>query len=475
MTEAKRKGLLFGALIGDALGAPFNGVKSGHIGQLCDGWVEGYLEDSVLFPDKPLKNVLPGVHTSLGQIFLTLFASQGDDTMGQKPLSQAGSTIRELADEIPNNSKFPTNSLGKLRKVGKSLRTAVEVWNEEYPWEPEDHFSKGQESHGASPCFWSLAAALNPNELNAIEIARMTHLQETVLIGSWIVCRTAEHLMEVDNPKKVPAKEILDVVQSEAVEKENELRDGEVAELWKELGWGYPRKRMSDSIGCLAALLETGEDSLAEKSLINQANEYSPDRGVTHVQHGFAPICVPWVLYRALGPFSHSGGTEDALNRGGETSLVTGMISGLLGARYGFESIREEWVEGLKISPQAKNLFDHISPATTEDWLAAEQNLTVEEENFRRPIHEKREKHLEGAPKPKRKKKQQEPDSIQPQQDTGKLPFAPPPQVWLEEKGDELAPWEKKRLKAERGKKRIGWKEQRRQDQKQVDKDEKKD
>ena len=47
-------GCLLGLTVGDAMGAPVEGLKAGHIQQLTGG-VEGYLDPVKLFPERPAR------------------------------------------------------------------------------------------------------------------------------------------------------------------------------------------------------------------------------------------------------------------------------------------------------------------------------------------------------------------------------------------------------------------------------------
>ncbi len=462
MSDDKKIGLVAGFLAGDALGAPFYAVKAAHIQQLVGGWVDDYLADPILFPDKPNKNVLPGLHSIHGQEFLAVLAARNDQDTGQHPIARAAMLLRELAGDDFDN---PHPALGALRAPGKPLRRALHCWSTEYPWEPEDHFALTETSEGASTAARALATVISETEFDPIGLARLTHLKEPALMAAWTIAWVARRLIEIENPKKIDADELLSELIADARTIEDALRDGPVGEHWRETGLGYPPARFSECLSPLASLLHTGDDALAEKTLVAQAREFAPLHSVAHTQHGFAPVLVPWVLYRALGPMAPAHAVEDAVNRGGEASLAAGLIGGLIGARYGFEHLPESWMAGCLAWDIARRLTLQPNAATEDDWLAAERGWTAREEELRAPLRKavdaEKAAMVQSAKKKKKTAEKNAKASIQntPQ---GELPFAPPPQVWLEEKGNELAPWEKQRLKSERGRKRIEWKEERR-------------
>ncbi len=450
----KQLALLAGFLCGDALGRPFNGLKGGHVQQLAGGEVEGWLDNTVLLPEKPDRNCLAGVHSVLGQEFLATLAGLHPDETGRDSIAMWAAFIKDLHG-IDDPSGTVTSA---IRRPGKPLLRALDRWAMEYPWEAADHFAPSEVSEGASCCNRALAAFTN-DAVDCIGIARLTHLKEAPLTCAFIVSRAARMLADLNDAKKINIRAFVAGLHDHTREFEDELRNSDIAELWKENGFGYPGARVSEALSVLPSLIESGDDVLAERTLVKQAHEFEPDRAVTHAQHGFAPVMIPWVLYRVLGPASTPIAVLDAVNRGGETSLAASLIGGLAGVRYGFDSIPAEWIEGLLVWPEARALLENPSASTIESWLATERRLTANEESFRAPLREAaRKATLNSAPKRKKTKK----SSTEKIEDQGELPFAPPPQVWLEEKGDELAPWEKQRLKSERGRKRIEWKEDRR-------------
>jgi ADP-ribosylglycohydrolase len=454
--SSRRLGLVAGTLVGCALGAPFAHVKGAHIAQLLDGArAEGYLGNPVIFPDRPDKNTLPGLHAIHAQEFLAILSAAHDDESGRQPLARAAARLRELAGD-----DMDAESSGALRHPGRPLKRSLVRWAEGFPWDEEEHFACAETSEGASLAVRALACVLVEGT-SPVDAARLTHTREAPLIAACIVSGLARHFLAVDNPKKIDAMGILDDLIAQARAAEDKLREGPVRELWRDAGWGMPRARLSTALECIASLLRTKDDALAEKTLVAQAQDFAPEQAVASVHHGFAPVIIPWIVYKALGDAAPANLIEATLNDGGETPVSTALMGGLCGARWGVEHIPEEWLDGCHAWPAAKRLAEAPDEAAAEEWLATERRLSTREEDMRTPLREAlRKREAEDGKAPKKKPKKEEPLPTTP---TEKLPFAPPPQAWLEQKGDELAPWEKRRLKTERGRKRIDWKEERRE------------
>jgi ADP-ribosylglycohydrolase len=454
-TQDKALGLVAGLLVGDALGAPFQAVKAGHIQQLLGGRAEGYLREAVLFPDRPEKNRLPGLHSVLGQEFLAVLAGAEDDGSGRSVLARTAGHLVELAGD----EEAGASTLGALRTPGRPLRRAVARWKAEYPWETADHFARDEGSEGASCAVRALAAAVVPG-VEAVEAARLTHLREAPLAAAWVVAEAARLLLAQEDAKRLDGAAIARHLVEGCRAVEDALREGEVGEQWRTLQWGTPVRRFSACLEPLASLLRAGDDGLAERTVLHEAAAHAPTREVTHVQHGFAPALVPWVLYRALGGLSPASALEDVLNRGGECALATGLLGALMGARYGVEHLPAEWIAGCRALPGLRARGLAPSVAGIEAWLAEERAWTAAEERMREPLRREAEKRRAAESARKKPERKAEPPTLH---DQGSLPFAPPPQVWLEQREVDLAPWEKRRLKAERGRKRIDWKETRRE------------
>lgn len=454
IAKDRAQGLLIGLLLGDALGAPLQKLKAGHIQQLAGGRVEGFLANPVLQPDKPHRARLAGLHTGLGQAAMAIAAGAEDDGGGQDPLARAAGLLRELAGDQPPIHRFH----GALRDPGGPLRRALERWQSEYPWNLEDHFAPAEESEGASLAVAGLACALAKGA-DPIDAARLTHLKEAPLVAAFVAFEAAGLLAGCGDPKKIDGPEAAAALREAARAKEDELRDSPLGAQWRDLKWGWPVARLSDALEPLANLLRIADDDLAARTLVGQCASFQPARPIVQPQHGFAAAMLPWALYKALGPASPVKLVEDAINAGGESSLAAALVGGLAGARWGADYWPGDWRAALLVDGDALALLAG-GAAARDAWIADEAAWTAKEVALQAPLHEKAAKARDAAP-PRKKKDPKERISDE-DRARGELPFAPPPQVWLRDAGDELAPWERQRLKAERGRKRIAWKEERR-------------
>lgn len=460
-----RKLLLEGALIGASLGTPFAGLKEGHIQQLLGGRAEGYLADGRIYPARPEKNRLPGLHGIAGQRLLASLAMGLPDDLGRDPVALAASTLMDLAGGQEGEGT------GAMRQPGRPLVRAIRRWREEFPWTASDHFANEEKSAGMSPLLAAFAPILVKSavpDLQAGHLARLTHQHPYPVAGAIAVSSLANHLLEMSGRGKKTdgvqiAESLVEVVRTHETEytAENERE-------WREHGWAPPQVPLWKVLSTLPSLIREANDDLAVRTIVNTAKECHPDQGVSHVQHGFVPAGLTWALYRALGPLAPVHALEDIMNRGGEAETIAGIVGGAMALRYGEECLSPEWQEGCLAVHLAGDFIGGNLQDTLAKWLTLEAKWTREEEALQAPLRETIEARERAASEKEkqrhRKIREEKADVGLPDQEQAL--FAPPPHLWLEP-GDEEHPAIKRKLKAARGKKKIGWKEERRKNQRE--------
>ncbi len=446
---SRRGFIASGVLLGDAIGYPVNGLRAGHARQLL-GEISGIPARGDLFEDRPDRFRQPGLHSALGQAFLAALSGFEPEEMGRGPVALAGSRLIELAGDGADSS------FGALRFPGRPLAHAVKQWRAEYPWEASD-FTRGKRgSKGASPAVMGLAvvAAGRPAGDPVLrDLVRLTHGRFLPIASAYAVARCAELLLTCANPRRIDAQEILHQLVADLAEEESRII-GTFAEEWRSHDWGMPESRLSTALRPLASLLREGDDRLAAASVISGIGEFGPDCEVTHPAHGFAPVAVAWALYRALGPHSPAQALDLVVNEGGEVCTIGALVGGLLAARHGAEYFPEDWLASLRARTIAADAAGH-RPGWVAHWLAWEAAATGAESRRRAELVKAR-----GiAASPPRPQSTRSTEATPQEQ----APFAPPQPEWLTRINPE-DPIEKRKLKESRGRKRIGWKEERRRE-----------
>ena len=456
--------VLEAALVGAALGTPFNGLKHGHVQQLLGNPVEGFLEDGVLFPDKPERNHLPGLHGAVGQQLLAATALAAPEEPERSPVAAVGAGMLELAGDAEDETE--SEDMGAWRLAGRPIRRAIECWRADFPWEEADFHSRDGDSEGiaaAVPALVPMALGLdNPSDL-AVRLARLTHFRLLPVASAYAVAECGRLLAE-GGGKKIDGPGIVRRLVERVTAFEADYEKANYP-AWKELEWGRPPARLSRAIEPVASLLREANDDLAITTIVRTAAESSPALRVTHVQHGFVAASVPWLLYRALGTLSPRVAVEDVLNRGGETAALASLLAGLMVARYGREYLPDEWYKGTRALPVAASILKDPDAEAFARWMDSERAWCAQEEALRKPLRDelrRQEKEDIATGKYADDKKKSRAREVEDQEAPK---FAPPPHLWLKP-GDEEDPAKKKILKEARARRRIDWKEDRRREQK---------
>ncbi|NQU42820.1 ADP-ribosylglycohydrolase family protein [bacterium] len=453
-------GCLLGLAIGDALGAPLEGMKEGHIQQVF-GEVADYVDPVAAFPDRPARWRLKGLYTDDTQQALAVadvLAIYG----GADPSRLADLYLR-LWREGSGRSGF-----GAHRGTGRFFRQAVEAMAE-----AEDPRECGQLSAGngaamrIAPVGLFCRSDVDDLARAAIDFSLMTHHDSRGVAAALAMAWSVARLSSVTG------------VKGEMLEVARELADW--LPPWEEtLFREYPhflhhevgRDRLhhvSEMLGLLPVLLSVDNEALVSQTIVAEANKRSPEVRISHPQAGFALASVTMALYRGLSANSFVNGVIVAINGGGDTDTVVAMAGALLGARFGEEAIPAEWISGLvnaeQVRARALALHDRgVDWSIHEDYVEMEKALSEREAVAAGLASDLNREEIE---KRNRRKAQQR-KVREARQTTHVDPgCAPPPEVWLRAENravgrEEMDPEEARRERSRRGRKRIGWKDERR-------------
>jgi ADP-ribosylglycohydrolase len=444
---------MLGLAIGDALGAPLEGMKAGHIRQLF-GEVTDYLDTISAFPDKPTRWLPRGLYTDDTQQALAVaevLAVQGE----ADPAVLSDIYVR-LANEGPDGAHF-----GSHRGTGHFFRRAVQAMIE-----GREPLRCGQNSAGNGAAMRIAPVGLycaDDEEAMVhavVEFSLLTHHDIRGVAAALAVARVVA-LFAGGRDSDAVAAELPDWLAG---------WEDRVAEDYAEYLDPPPpvsfRRHMSECLRVLSSLLREADDLLAEKSVVLGAQRCEPVEPIAQAHAGFAPASVVMSIYRALSAKSFSEGLIAAVNAGGDADTVGAMTGAMLGARFGAEAVPAEWLEGLRNAAQIRARGQAMLDKTVDwsvwgDLVEFERELTREEMDLGKQGLSENSKVLE-----KKRRKQDQLRAKREQKPKARdLGFAPPPEIWLrdaESEAEALDPREAKREKAQRGRKRIPWKDERR-------------
>jgi ADP-ribosylglycohydrolase len=322
-----------GLAIGDALGAPLEGLSPQQIRSHYQSVTE-YVDGVKAWKRKPFRWRVKGLYTDDTQqaqaICDILLAN------GQIDLDQLAKLYLDLA--TPDRGYA-----GSHRGVGKSFRHVLAELKEGKS--PRD---TGQPSAGIGAAvriapiglyFADDAEALFQNAMSA---SLMTHRDVRSLAGALAVAIGVSRLVQLPAVKPDPAfvfRLAADVSRVEnRIAAEFSARVNSLAEH---------RNSLSTSIANIERLLEIPRER-ALNALMEQGNQQGPDGGLRRATQGFAPSCIPTCLYLLLTTDSFEEALIDVINLGGDADSTGAILGALSGAVYGYSNLPADWLRGLQ-------------------------------------------------------------------------------------------------------------------------------
>lgn len=462
-------GSLLALAVGDTLGAATDGLKDGHILQVF-GEIAGYPDPIAGFSDRPGKWRLRGLYTARTQQALAaaevLAVYDAPD-----PAALAGLFTRLLHEGTPGASS------GIFRGPGHFFRRAVQRMAE-----GAEALATGQPSAGNGACSRGAVVGLYYRDADdetlaraVIELSLPTHNDPRAIAAALAVAHCVARFAASGDAERPAPLALAEELGPWLREQEEFL----AREYGRHLDPNAGRDRlhhMSRVLETLPSLVRERDDALASRTIVGLANDCDPDNRIAQPQAGFAPASVTAALYRALTQPGVEPGLLAVVHAGGETSAAAAIAGAILGARFGGENLPEQWVAGLlnaaQVRVRAEALRDHeVNWAAWEDLVEMEKALSENEEHALR-------KALAAHGKEIAKRTQRLGDQRQraaahktaPHLEPG---FAPLPAVWIGgaptsgsiaiiHRDPDADPIQAKRDRALRGRKRIGWKEERR-------------
>jgi len=337
---AKFKGTMLGLAIGDALGAPLEGLKAGHIKELF-GRVSGFVDPEAIFKPKPWRYIPKGVWT--------------DDT--QQALCLSESLVRcygfNANDFIKTFLKLwefdEEKQIRAFRRTGTVFKKVMEGYQSGMK-----AFKAGAPSAGIGAGMRVAPVGLyfyEDKELlvkSAIEQALITHTDPRAIALSgtvaWIVGNVLDEEWERQKLK----------------DKIEQLIDG-VFEIEKKIETDYIAylpARVYDYFGLFYKSVvafkhwQGMEKELVYQQIVNLANQAFPRQKITSPAQNFALACGITSVFLGLTSSDFETGMIEAINLGRDADSLGAMTGAILGARFGEEGIPVEWRESLKDAEQ---------------------------------------------------------------------------------------------------------------------------
>lgn len=324
------RGCLLGLAIGDALGAPLEGLTAQQI-RAHYGQVDDYVDGCRAWKKKPYRWRLPGLYTDDTQQALALC-----DVMLETGIIHAG----KLAEIYLGLANPKGSYSGAHRGVGRSFRQVLALLEE-----GKSPRETGQQSAGIGAAMRIAPVALyyrsdeRDEILDAVLTASlMTHRDLRSLTGALAVAHAVRHLVEGD--EREPS--LLFRIAGDVAHDEDRIieRCADVTSVHQH------KRSLSRAIAHTESLLELTREA-ALNALVEEANRHGADPVCKRPTMGFPPACIPTCLYLLLATDSFEEALVDVVNMGGDADSAGAILGAIAGAYYGASAIPERWLKGL--------------------------------------------------------------------------------------------------------------------------------
>jgi ADP-ribosylglycohydrolase len=358
---------LLGLAVGDALGAPLEGLSAQQI-KSHYGRVRNYVDGVLAWKRKPYRWRLRGLYSDDTQQALVLC----DVLLDHHRVDQERLADLYLALATPKGS-----FAGAHRGIGRSFRQVLTC------------LERGQPAHLVGQPTAGIGAAMRiapvplyfGNDLgplfdSVMAASLMTHRDIRSLSGALAVTHAIRRL--VAGEPRDPS--LMLWVASDLVKDEKQIAS-EYGPMVVQLN--RHASSLSRAIAHVESILDLPRDR-ALAALVEEANRHGAQPACKRPTMGFPPACIPTCLYLLLTTESFEEAITEVVNLGGDTDTAGAILGAMAGAYYGADAIPQRWLEGLQnregIEPRAIALAQRSSAGLhIPDLIATEHELSRKE------------------------------------------------------------------------------------------------
>ncbi len=361
------RGCLLGMAVGDALGAPLEGLSSQQI-KSHYGWVRDYVDGVRAWKRKPHRWRLPGLYSDDTQQALAIC----------DVLLENGRVDQERLADLYLGLMTPKGAfVGAHRGIGRSFRQVLTALEGGMP-----AASCGQPGAGIGAAMRIAPIALyfrdSPDQLfdAVMDASLITHRDIRSLGGAIAVAHAIRRL--VAGEPRDPAFPLWIASDLAKHDARIEADHGQTVTHRREHG-----RSMSRAIARAESLLEMPRDQ-ALRALVDEANRHGAEPECRRPTMGFPPACIPTCLYILLTTSSFEEALTEVVNLGGDSDTTGAILGAMAGALYGVQAIPERWLDGLRnlegVNARAIALAQRSTAGLAiPDLIATEHALTREE------------------------------------------------------------------------------------------------
>ena len=368
----RARGCLLGLAVGDALGAPLEGLSAPQI-RTHYGLITGYVDGAVAWRRKPYRWRMPGLYTDDTQQALAL----------ADVLVERGFADPDRLAEIYLALALPKGShAGAHRGVGKSFRKVLDDLGRG----GSPRLAGAHDSAGIGAAMRIAPAAVyfadEPERLfDAVMAASlMTHRDIRSLAGAMAVAFATHRLVNgAGRDPSLLLRVAADVAKAEA------RIASECAEVATSIV-PYGRS-VSSAIANAERLVDLPRDR-ALAGLVDEANKHGADPGCRRPTLGFPPALIPTCLYLFVTTESFEEAIMEVVNLGGDADTAGAILGAMAGAHYGDDEIPDRLLDGLQNREGVAARGDALAhrdprPMNIAEFVATERTLCRLEEECR--------------------------------------------------------------------------------------------
>jgi ADP-ribosylglycohydrolase len=332
LTRIERvRGCLLGLAIGDALGAPLEGLSGqqirAHYGQVID-----FVDGARAWKKKPYRWRMPGLYSDDTQQALAIC----DVLLERRRVDPDRLAEFYLGLATPKGSY-----VGAHRGVGRSFRQVLA--DLERGVSPR---LSGQDSAGIGAAMRIAPVPLyfvgDPDGMfdSVLDASLMTHRDIRSLAGALAVAHAVRRLAAgaVRDPS------ILLWLAADVARDEDRIAERHAQHV---TSLDRHRHSISRSIAHVESLLDLPRER-ALSALVEEANRHGAEPSCKRATMGFPPACIPTCLYLLMTTDSLEEALIDVVNLGGDADTTGAILGALAGAHYGINAVPDRWLERLE-------------------------------------------------------------------------------------------------------------------------------
>jgi ADP-ribosylglycohydrolase len=361
------RGCLLGLAVGDALGAPLEGLSAqqirAHYGQVTD-----YVDGARAWKRKPYRWRLPGLYSDDTQQALAL----------SDVLLESGRIEPERLAELYLGLANPKGTyVGAHRGVGRSFRQVLA--DLERGVSPR-HTGQASAGIGAAMRIAPVALYFNGQPEAMVEAVMaaslMTHRDIRSLAGALAVAHGVRRLSA--GADREPS--FLFRLAADVAREEERILAAHAPAVTSLAEHG---RSLSRAIAHVESQLEEPRER-ALTALVEEANRHGADPVCKRATMGFPPACIPACLYFLITTDSFEEALIEVINLGGDADSAGAILGALAGAYYGVRGIPHRWLIGLQnrdaIDERALALhFRTTAGRNIPDLIDTEHDLSARE------------------------------------------------------------------------------------------------